>query len=575
MWALKYNQRYLAKPCIRLKPTCMKTFTTINIYNSLTSKKEHLIQNEQEKNEKKILTWYSCGPTVYDDAHLGHARTYVCSDIIRRILSNSFNIDTNFIMGMTDVDDKIINKSKEMMMLNNNNNSTNTTDFLQIARKYENEFFNDMDALNIIRPTSVTRVSEYIPDIIKYIETIIDNGYGYESTNGVYFSCEQLGEQYGALARSKLDISTDQQVSESNNNNIKKDPRDFALWKKNNEDTNDAGWDSPWGHGRPGWHIECSAMTHSIVGDSIDIHSGGIDLKFPHHNNEIAQCQAHNNCMEWVDTFIHFGHVHIDGLKMSKSLKNFITIKELLGGDDNGGGETKVTADDFRLFCLLHHYRSNVTYSMDRIHDANVIRKILDGFLLDMYDLALKKQILEEEIVVDSNGTNNRKRWLESDITFFNQITNAKEEYLLSLGDDFNTPKAMQIIRDICHNTRKHIQDYDGGVDGENIPPSELLFNIHTWVDTSLKHLGLSTIGTNHINSTNDEDETSIKNDLTLLKSFAEFRCNIRNVARGMKKSEEKFELLDLCDHIRDDVFPKHGYQLRDDGNDEFTIRKL
>ena len=117
MWAMKYNQRYLAKPCIRLKPTCMKTFTTINIYNSLTSKKEHLIQNEQEKNEKNIVTWYSCGPTVYDDAHLGHARTYVCSDIIRRILSNSFNIDTNFIMGMTDVDDKIINKSKEMMML--------------------------------------------------------------------------------------------------------------------------------------------------------------------------------------------------------------------------------------------------------------------------------------------------------------------------------------------------------------------------------------------------------------------------------------------------------------------------
>ena len=268
-------------------------FSALKVYNSLTSSKEPVVpelMEGSERNDKHTLTWYSCGPTVYDDAHLGHARTYVCTDIIRRILHTTFNVNTNFVMGVTDVDDKIIKRSQEVPFQQKQPNVSNG--FLDLARRFENEFFDDLDSLNVLRPTTVTRVSEYIPDIIQYIETIIRNGYAYESNNGVYFSCNELGDRYGALARSKLDISVDQNVQNvgSTVNSEKKDPRDFALWKKSNVETN-AGWDSPWGYGRPGWHIECSAMTHAVVGKTIDIHSGGIDLKFPHHNNEVAQCK--------------------------------------------------------------------------------------------------------------------------------------------------------------------------------------------------------------------------------------------------------------------------------------------
>ena len=266
--------------------------SALKVYNSLTSAKEPVfpqLTKGGERSDKYTLTWYSCGPTVYDDAHLGHARTYVCSDIIRRILHTTFNINTNFVMGVTDVDDKIIRRSQELPVQQKEPNTSNG--FLDLARRFENEFFDDLDSLNVLRPTTVTRVSEYIPDIIQYIETIMRNGYAYESDNGVYFSCSELGDRYGALARSKLDVSVDH--NDQNVDSVtseKRDPRDFALWKKSDIKAN-AGWDSPWGFGRPGWHIECSAMTHAVVGETIDIHSGGIDLKFPHHNNEVAQCK--------------------------------------------------------------------------------------------------------------------------------------------------------------------------------------------------------------------------------------------------------------------------------------------
>jgi cysteinyl-tRNA synthetase len=217
------------------------------------------------------LTWYSCGPTVYDMAHLGHARTYICSDVIRRILTDFFRIEVTFAMGVTDIDDKIIKSAKS--------DGRSASDH---ANYFETLFVKDMDSLNIRRPDMLLRVTEHVPDIIKYIQGIIQNGRAYLGTDGVYFDVKALGAKYGKLGR----IGAPENQIEEELEFGKKDRQDFALWKLTDEEPN---WKSPWGAGRPGWHIECSAMTHSFFGANVDIHSGGIDLAFPHHTNEIAQ----------------------------------------------------------------------------------------------------------------------------------------------------------------------------------------------------------------------------------------------------------------------------------------------
>ena len=255
-------------------------------------------------------------------------------------------------MNITDVDDKIIRKSNEA-----------NCEFTEISRKYENEFMEDMKKLNVGLPTVITRVSEYMPEIITYIEQIIKNEYAYESNGSVYFDVEAFNaspdHRYNKLEPGASNdheraaegegvlAAAETQASE------KRGPKDFALWKKSK--ANEPKWDSPWGEGRPGWHIECSAMAGAILPNPpLDIHTGGVDLKFPHHDNEVAQSEAYyqNDC--WVKNFWHTGHLNIDGLKMSKSLKNFITIKAILG---------KYNARQVRFVFLLHHWSSLMNYS--------------------------------------------------------------------------------------------------------------------------------------------------------------------------------------------------------------------
>lgn len=306
--------------------------TSSNINNNIDMKLRNSLLNSPnilELSNSRAITWYSCGPTVYDVAHLGHARTYVCTDIIRRSLLY-LGYEVNFAMGVTDIDDKIIQKAKLLI------NSCDQVDvsnkiqqsYLEIARKYEFEFFEDMRALNVLHPDAMLRVSEHIDDIIHYIEKIESNGYAYQIADGLYFDYEafQKKYEYGKLGNIPP-------ISSCTNDNVevnvigklnKRNARDFVLWKTSKPD--EPSWPSPWGEGRPGWHIECSAMTNSYFGSILDIHSGGIDLKFPHHTNEIAQCEAYsNNNKEWVKCFIHTGHLYIDNQKMSKSLKNFIS----------------------------------------------------------------------------------------------------------------------------------------------------------------------------------------------------------------------------------------------------------
>ena len=262
------------------------------------------------------LTWYSCGPTVYDASHLGHARTYVCTDIIRRILVDYFNVRVNYAMGITDIDDKIIAKGKSKSL-------HTWLEMQAMVRGLEDDFFKDMDRLNVLRPDAVLRVTEHIPDIIAYITRLVELGSAYVTEDGVYFDFSSQKNAYDKFGVAHVerdgddnsDITTPTTPSvdtvthsassapsayvDSTTKHSKRHYRDFALWKlhhhtadASNQTTNsvqECVWDSPWGPGRPGWHIECSAMTHALFGDHIDIHSGGVDLKFPHHTNEIAQ----------------------------------------------------------------------------------------------------------------------------------------------------------------------------------------------------------------------------------------------------------------------------------------------
>ena len=284
---------------------------------------------------------------------MGHARTYVSFDIMRRIMTDFFGYNVKMVMNITDVDDKIINKSKAEKI-----------PFTEIARKYEGEFFDDMRILNVALPDVITRVSEYVVEICDFIQKIIDNGFAYESNGSVYFNVEKFIEdpqhQYAKLDPSR---ATSREAAMEGEGNLdetrakdKKSERDFALWKTAKPE--EPSWESPWGQGRPGWHIECSAMAAAIFDKfPIDIHCGGIDLKFPHHDNEVAQSEAYYGCNNWINYFWHTGHMDIDGLKMSKSLKNFITIKETL---------SKHNAKAIRMMFLIHTWSSKMNYDEDK-----------------------------------------------------------------------------------------------------------------------------------------------------------------------------------------------------------------
>lgn len=306
-------------PLETLKEPIFRTGLVVN--NSLCNKKVEFVTCKGNK----TINWYMCGPTVYDSPHLGHARTYLTFDIIRRILSNYFNYDVNLCMNITDIDDKIIKRSNE-----------EKKNFNEFARHWENVFFQDMRSLNVMYPNYITRVSEYIPEIISFIKVILQKGYAYENNGSVYFDIEKYkegGHMYAKLVPQDKNKNLDELqeaegVLSKDNTNEKKNKGDFALWKASKKD--EPFWDSPWGKGRPGWHIECSVMNYSIFGKSLDIHSGGIDLKFPHHDNEIAQTEAHDESKQWINYFLHTGHLKIEGLKMSKSLKNFKKISDFI-----------------------------------------------------------------------------------------------------------------------------------------------------------------------------------------------------------------------------------------------------
>ena len=280
----------------------------MKIYNTLTRKKEEFVPIEEGK-----VRMYVCGPTVYNYFHIGNARPFVVFDTMRKYLEYR-GYKVKFVQNFTDVDDKIINRAKE-----------DGITAQEVGEKYIEEYFKDAAALNVKKATVHPRVTETMNDIIKFVQDLIDLGYAYESNGDVYYRARKF-EGYGKLSGKNIDdlisgarIAVDEK---------KEDPLDFALWKARKEES-EIAWESPWGMGRPGWHIECSTMAKKYLGDTIDIHAGGQDLQFPHHENEIAQSEAHSG-KPFANYWMHNGYINIDGIKMSKSLGNFKTVRDLL-----------------------------------------------------------------------------------------------------------------------------------------------------------------------------------------------------------------------------------------------------
>jgi len=300
-----------------------------------------LTKNEKELDVSSKVRIYVCGVTVYDESHIGHARTIIVFDVLRRYLESK-GIEVEFIQNFTDVDDKIIIRAKRENIRAS-----------ALSSRYIDNYYNDFDDLNVLRATKYPKATEHIQDMQNLIQSLVDKNIAYTSKNGVYFSVSKF-PQYGKLSKKKIDdllSGARVEVDEA-----KKDPLDFALWKFSNEDPS---WESPWGRGRPGWHIECSTMSIKYLGENFEIHGGGRDLIFPHHENEIAQSESHTS-KPFAKIWMHVGMITINGEKMSKSKGNTKTIRHVL---ENFG------ANITRLFCLSGHYSKPIDYSEDLLQE--------------------------------------------------------------------------------------------------------------------------------------------------------------------------------------------------------------
>nr|CAD7454614.1 unnamed protein product [Timema tahoe] len=604
----------------------------LKLYNSLTRQKEDFVPQDGNR-----VTWYSCGPTVYDSSHMGHARSYISFDILRRVLSDYFGYDVLYIMNITDIDDKIIKRArqnhlyekyvqenyslqknlsdaKEVLDLfmgtvktttdldkkcmiekllarmtsavekleaavksnddaktkeaqkilltesrdplsewldqEKGDSITDNSIFAELPRYWEAKFHKDMDALNVLRPNVLTRVSEYIPEIITYIEKIIVQGLAYESNGSVYFDVNEFdsreGHHYAKLvpeaygdAKSLQDGEGDLCVSEDRLSE-KRSPNDFALWKRSKK--GEPWWNSPWGKGRPGWHIECSVMASAVCGSSMDIHTGGVDLKFPHHDNELAQAEAYFDNDHWVRYFLHSGHLTIAGCKMSKSLKNFVTIRDALN---------RHSARQLRLAFLLHSWKDTLDYSINTMDMAIQYEKLLNEFFLTIKDITRSRTC---ETTIDSF-----QKWTNNDQELYIKLRAAKNSVHNALCDNVDTRTALDALRELIGNVNIYLRDKRvSGQEGNCI----LLRDIGTYVTWIFKvfgaipkedSLGLPISGSGQ--TTNVEEIV-----MPYLTILAKFRDSVRIQARQLQASE----ILKECDRLRDDVLPNVGVRLED-----------
>ncbi|KAL8358567.1 hypothetical protein RB598_003027 [Gaeumannomyces tritici] len=530
----------------------------LKIYNSLTRSKDDFVPVDPTG---KVVTWYACGPTVYEDAHLGHAKNYVSTDIIRRIMKDYFGFHVKFVMNITDIDDKIILQARKQHLLacfkrdhateddsvsdavlaeakaafrhyigknlpllpsdtspetfseavdktykdkvelpppadaataqedqavtvadlllrahigtarsaaealqapgalpeffaktddvllpfldslhGAELDSNNHQVFMELSQKFERRFFEDMNALNVLPPDQLTRVTEYVPQIVRFVEKIVANGFGYATPDGsVYFdihSFEKAGHSYSRLEpwnKNDRTLQADGEGSLSKGKSMKRSENHFALWKASKP--GEPAWPSPWGRGRPGWHIECSAMASEAIGKTMDIHSGGVDLRFPHHDNELAQSEAYwstPDCsVQWTNYFVHMGQLRIRGLKMSKSLKNYTTIRTVLS-------QNEWSARSLRICFLLMPWQ-------DGIEVTNELMKAVVGWEGKLNNFFLKSLGIWKHSRPETIG----QELGIADKQLLMALDKAKNEVDAALCDSFNTAAVMRILSDI------------------------------------------------------------------------------------------------------------------------------
>lgn len=596
----------------------------LKLYNSLTRQKEVFVP----QSGRRVL-WYSCGPTVYDSSHMGHARSFISIDILRRVLQDYFNYEVFYCMNITDIDDKIIKRARQNYLyeqyltknlalskiledvesamkpfivklekeedpdkkgmyvkikakvekalsevkasqdegqsrerlcvdgkdvlcdwLDKTHGSevTDNSIFARLPQFFEEDFHKDMEALNVLPADVLTRVSEYVPEIVEYIKKIMDNGYGYESNRSVYFDtaafdaaeghsyAKIVPEAYGDKAalnegEGELTVSAERQEE-------KRNPTDFVLWKASKP--GEPSWDSPWGKGRPGWHIECSVMASSIQGESLDIHTGGFDLRFPHHDNELAQAEAYFNNDHWVRYFLHAGHLTIEGCKMSKSLKNFITIKDAL---------KKHTARQLRLLFLLHQWKDTLDYGENSMEIAIRYEKMVNEFFLNV------KNLLR---TTPGTGVAAFEKWNPEDVELNKKYLQTKDAVHEALCDNVNTRTALESLRELIGEANI----YMANARGVNRTPNRMILkNIASYITYLLKVFGAieveEEIGFPQSTTQNVNIEEAV---MPFLSAFAQFREDVRTISREQKA----IGILKLCDELRDDVLPNLGVRLED-----------
>lgn len=384
----------------------------MKVYNSLTRQKEEFVPNNPD--EVKV---YVCGPTVYNFFHLGNARPFVVFDTLRRYLKY-IGYNVNFVQNFTDVDDKIINRAKEEGI-----------SAPEVSEKYIKEYFDDARALNIVPADTHPRVSENIQQIIEFVETLIEKGYAYEVDGDVYYSTRKF-KDYGKLSKQNIEeLEAGARIAVEEK---KKDPLDFALWKARKEES-EIAWESPWGMGRPGWHIECSAMSRRYLGPTLDIHAGGQDLQFPHHENEIAQSEACNG-VPFAKYWMHNAYITIDKEKMSKSLGNFFTVREI---------REKYKGEVIRYFLLSGHYRSPIDFN-DNLMEMSKAS-------LARFENARKNL---EFLIEKGEG-----QMTEDEKKVFESYDSYRAKFKEAMDDDLNTADAISAIFELVTAINQAVKD--------------------------------------------------------------------------------------------------------------------
>jgi cysteinyl-tRNA synthetase len=455
----------------------------LRVYNTLTGDKEEF----QPVNEGQVKI-YSCGPTVYDYFHIGNARAFIVPDIIKRYLEYQ-GYDVYHVLNFTDIDDKMINRA---------NKEEITTD--ELADKFIEAYFTDTDKLNIKRADAYPKATDCIKEMIKLVQDLLDKGYAYEKDGDVYFRVEEF-EDYGKLSNKKLeDLQAGARVEV---NEAKENPLDFVLWKQSKP--GEPSWDSPWGEGRPGWHIECSVMSVDQLGEKFDIHTGGIDLVFPHHENEIAQSEAY--CEEQVINYwLHNGYLNIDGEKMSKSEGNFFTTREIL---------TRYPAEAVRFFLISKHYRSPINFSDENLTEAHKGLKRLRNTVS-------KLEHLIEQPETKAQFTARKLRQLRQE---------KKKKFITAMNDDFNTAQALGALHELAGETNKFINQTNFKLTRE--VKNDIIKLKETFVELGKEVLGLTL-------TSNGDNETGGKET-----QLIELLLKIRQKSR----EEENYQ---LADEIRD-----------------------